>query len=121
MTDYAYFMVAPRTSAVRVFGKSMHTLAVGWIASIAWLWIAEIQQHLLRQGVTPPGYAVDTLILGLIPAALFSLVGRTINRWAGAAPDARMQRREWIHAVLWAVVPTALLLGTVWVMIQESR
>ena len=29
MTDYSYFMVAaPRTSAVRVFGKSMHTFAL---------------------------------------------------------------------------------------------
>ena len=54
MTDYSYFMVAaPRTSAVRVFGKSMHTLAAGWILSVAWLWIAEIQQHLLREGVAP--------------------------------------------------------------------
>jgi hypothetical protein len=121
MTDYLYFMVAPRTSAVRVFGKSMHTFAAGWILSVAWLWIAEIQQYLLREGVAPPGYALNTLILGLIPAALIALVGKSINRWAGAAPDEAMQRREWVHAVMWAVVPTALLLVTVWVMIQESR
>lgn len=122
MTDYPYFMVAaPRTSAVRVFGKSMHTLAAGWIISVAWLWIAEIQQHLLRQGVAPPGYALNTLVLGLIPAAFIALVGRTINRWAGSAPDDAMQRREWVHAFLWSVVPTGLLLATVWVMIQESR
>jgi len=121
MTDYAYFMVEPRTSAVRVFGKSMHTFAIGWIASVAWLWIAEIQQHVLRQGVAPPSYALNTLILGLIPAGLIALVGKAINRWAGPAPSDAMQRREWIHAVLWSVVPTAMLLVTVWVMIQESR
>jgi len=122
MTHYAYLMVAaPRTSAVRVFGKSMHTLAAGWIISVAWLWIAEVQQHLLRQGVAPPGYALNTLVLGLIPAALIALTGRMINRWAGPAPDNSMQRREWWHAFLWSVVPTALLLATVWVMIQESR
>ena len=122
MTDYSYFMVAaPRTSAVRVFGKSMHTFAAGWIISVAWLWIAEIQQHLLREGVAPPGYALSTLFVGLIPAALIALVGKTINRWAGPAPDDGMQRREWWHAVLWSVVPTALLLVTVWVMIQETR
>ena len=122
MTDYSYFMVAaPRTSAVRVFGKSMHTFAIGWIVSVAWLWVAEIQQHLLRQGVAPPGYALNTLILGLIPAALIALVGKTINRWAGPAPSGSMERREWWHAFLWSVVPTALLLVTVWVMIQEAR
>ena len=122
MTHYAYLMVAaPRTSAVRVFGKSMHTFAAGWIISVAWLWIAEIQQHQLRQGVAPPGYALSTLVLGLIPAALIALLGRTINRWAGPAPDNSRQRREWWHAFMWSVVPTALLLATVWVMIQESR
>src|SRR5215831_15257463 len=122
MTDYSYFMVAaPRTSAVRVFGKSMHTFAIGWIVSVAWLWVAEIQQHLLRQGVAPPGYALNTLILGLIPAALIALVGKTINRWTGPAPNGSMERREWWHAFLWSVVPTALLLVTVWVMIQEAR
>ena len=121
VTDYSYFMGSPRTSAVRVFGKSMHTFAIGWIASVVWLWIAAIQQHLLRQGVAPPGYAVSTLVLGLIPAAGIALVGRTINRWAGPAPTGALQRREWIAASLWSVVPTALLLVTVWVMIQESR
>ena len=122
MTHYSYVMVAaPRTSAVRVFGKSMHTFAAGWIVSVAWLWIAEIQQYLLRQGVAPPGYALDTLFLGLMPAALIALVGLIINRWAGPAPDNAMQRREWWHAIWWSVVPTAILLVTVWVMIQESR
>ena len=122
MTDYSYFMVAaPRTSAVRVFGKSMHTFAIGWIASVAWLWIAEVQQHLLREGVAPPGYALSTLILGLIPAAMMAMVGKAINRWAGPAPDLKMERREWWHAIWWSVVPTALMLATVWIMIQESR
>jgi hypothetical protein len=99
----------------------MHTLAAGWIISVAWLWIAEIQQHLLRQGVAPPGYALNTLFFGLIPAAFIALLGRIINRWAGPAPDDAMQRREWWHAFMWSVVPTGLLLATVWVMIQESR
>lgn len=99
----------------------MHTFAAGWIASVAWLWVAEIQQHLIREGVAPPGYALDTLVIGLIPASVIALVGLAINRWAGPAPDGASHRREWWHAVLWAVVPTLLLLITVWVMIQESR
>ena len=50
-----------------------------------------------------------------------AFTGSIINRWAGPAPDSTMQRREWWHAFWWSVVPTALLLATVWVMIQESR
>ena len=106
MTDYSYFMVAaPRTSAVRVFGKSMHTFAIGWIASVAWLWIAEIQQHVLRVGAAPPGYALSTLILGLIPAAMMAMVGKAINRWAGPAPDLKMERLLVLNA---AQVPADL-------------
>jgi hypothetical protein len=99
----------------------MHTFAIGWIASVAWLWIAEIQQHVLREGVAPPSYALSTLILGLIPAATMAMVGKAINRWAGPAPDLKMERREWWHAIWWSVVPTALMLATVWIMIQEAR
>ena len=121
MTDYSYFMIAPRTSAVRVFGKSMHALAAGWLASIVWLWIAQLQQHITRQGEMPPGYELNTLILGVLPAALISLGGILINSWAGPAPDQSLERREWWHAFVWSVVPTALFLATVWVMIQESR
>jgi hypothetical protein len=99
----------------------MHTFAAGWIISVAWLWIAEIQQYLLRQGEAPPRYALGTLFLGLIPAALISLTGKIINRWAGQAPNRSLERREWWGAFLWSVVPTAMLLVTVWVMIQESR
>jgi len=99
----------------------MHAFAAGWLVSVAWLWVAEIQQHLLREGAAPPGYAMSTLFVGLVPAVLIALVGRMINRWAGPAPDRALRRREWWHAFLWSVVPTALLLVTVWVMIQEAR
>jgi hypothetical protein len=112
----------PRPSAFRVFGKSMHAFAVGWIVSVAWLWVASVQQHVLRQGGAPPLYALDMLLFGgLIPAALIAFAGRLINRLAGPAPPPAVHRREWWHAILWSVVPTALLLATVWVMIQESR
>ena len=52
----------------------MHTFAAGWILSVAWLWIAEIQQHLMREGAPPPAYAASTLMIGLIPAATAALV-----------------------------------------------
>jgi hypothetical protein len=114
-------IVSSRTSAVRVFGKSMHTLSGGWVVAVAWLWIAEIQQHVLRQGVPPPSYAMNTMLLGLVPAALIACMGVIINRWTGPAPNGAMQRREWWHAFWWSAVPNVMLLITVWVMIQEAR
>jgi hypothetical protein len=88
---------------------------------VAWLWIAEIQQHMLRQGVAPPRYAVNTIISGLVPALLMAFAGFIINRWTGPAPDGTLQRREWLHAFWWSAVPNLLLLVTVWVMIQEAK
>lgn len=122
MTHYSHVMIAqPSTSAVRVFGKSMHTFSAGWVAAVGWLWIAQVQQHMLREGGPPPGYAIDTVVMGLIPAILIACAGMLINRWTGPAPDATMQRREWWHAFLWSLVPNLLLLTTVWIMIQEAR
>src|SRR5258706_14927144 len=97
----------------------MYTLAAGWIISVAWLWIAEIKQHLFRQGVAPPGYAMNTLFFGLIPAACIALLVRIINRWAGPAPDDAMQRRVWWHAFLKSVVLTGLLLAIVRQLIHD--
>jgi hypothetical protein len=114
-------IASSRTSAVRVFGKSMHTLSGGWVVAVAWLWIAEIQQHVLRQGVPPPSYAMNTMLLGLVPAALIACTGVIINRWTGPAPNGALQRREWWHAFWWSAVPNVMLLITVWVMIQEAR
>jgi hypothetical protein len=115
-------MIAPsRPSAVRVFGKSMHTFSGGWIVAVAWFWSAEVQQFILRQGVPPPQYAIGTMVNGLLPAAVMALAGMAIGRWAGPAPDALSQRREWWHAFWWSAVPNALLLITVWVMIQEGK
>ena len=110
-----------RPSAVRVFGKSLHTLSAGWVVAVAWLWIAEVQQHLLRHGVAPPNYAAATMINGLLPAALLAVAAVVFNRWTGPAPDSTLQRREWWHAFWWSFVPNALLFVTVWVMIQEAK
>jgi hypothetical protein len=106
-------------SGVRVFGKSMHVLAAGWLLSVGWLWIATVQQHIDRQGSAPDRYAIETLIGGVFPAAMIWLVGIVIERWAGRAPNKWLQRREWIHAFWWSAVPNALLLFTVWVMLQD--
>jgi hypothetical protein len=111
----------PRTSHVRVFGKSMFTLSAGWFAAIAWLWIAEIQQHVLRHGEPPAEYGQATVTGGILPAVLLGLTGFAIGRATGRAPDPRLERSEWWQAFWWSVVPNALLLSAAWVMIQEAR
>jgi hypothetical protein len=108
-------------SAIRVLAKSMHVLAIGWVASVAWLWIASLQQFVSRQGVAPENYALDTVISGLIPAAVIAWTGAAITRRAGHAPNKYLQRREWWQAFWWSAVPNALLFVTVWVMLQEAR
>lgn len=110
-----------RTSHIRVFGKSMYALAAGWIGSVAWLWYAEVQQHVLRQGVPPPHYGLNTLSGGVLPALILGLLGFLIGRKAGAAPTEALEQREWWHAFWWCLVPNLLLVATVWIMIQEAR
>jgi hypothetical protein len=111
----------PSTSGVRVFGKSMHVLAAGWLLSIVWLWISQLQQYVHRDGVAPAGYAAETLAAGIFPAAVVVLGGMAVERWAGSAPTSAMGRREWHHAFWWSIVPNLLLLLAVYVMIQEAK
>jgi hypothetical protein len=108
-------------SAVRVFGKSMYVLAAGWVISVAWLWVATLNQHILRRGAAPDYYALDAMATGLLPAVLMAFAGVVIVRWAGPARHKWVKRREWIHSFWWSFVPNALLFLTVWVMIQEAR
>ena len=99
----------------------MHMFAMGWLVSIGWFWVAQVQQHLLRHGQWPPGYAMSTVAEGLLPSAVMALVGIAVDAWAGRAPTPELTRREWLHAFWWALMPNVLLLFTVWVMIQEGQ
>ena len=112
----------PRTSAIRVLGKSMYVLSVGWFISVGWLWFAGLQQHVLRHYEAPPNYAMSMMMTGgLVPAAFMALCGWLVDRWAGRAPTRSLQIREWIHAFWWSFVPNVMLLVTVRVMILEAR
>ena len=119
---HGHVMIDPNApSGIRVFAKSMHVLAAGWVASVAWLWIATLQQYFVRRGLAPDNYAIDTVVSGLIPAVFIALSGIAIARWAGRAPNKYVHRKEWWHAFWWSFVPNALLFITVWVMLQEAR
>jgi hypothetical protein len=115
MTDFS------QPSSVRIFGKSLHWLAAGWMASVGWLWVAGVRQHLLRQGAMPNDYGASLLVGGALSAIAIEAVAITVVRWTGHAPRPGLERREWQHAFWWSVVPNALLLATVYVMIEASR
>jgi hypothetical protein len=106
-------------SSVRVLGKSMFVLAAGWLGAVGWLWWETLQQHQLRSGAFPELYAADTIAGGIVPALVMAVIGWLFARFAGRAPYAELERREWWHAFWWTLTPNALLLVTVWVMLQE--
>jgi hypothetical protein len=115
MTDFS------EPSSVRVFGKSLHWLAAGWTVAIWWLWLASINQSLLRRGVMPDSYGASILVAGLLSALAIEAVAILFLRWTGRAPRPPLQRREWRIAFWWAAVPNALLFLTVYVMIEATR
>lgn len=104
-------------SGVRVFAKSLHFLAAGWLVSVAWLWIATVQQHRVRWGRMPDDYAIGTLIWAAGSTLAIEITARWLVRWCGTAPERRLEFREWHHAFWWSVVPNLLLLGTAYLMI----
>lgn len=106
-----------RPSAVRVFGKSLHVLAIGWALAVAWLWMAELRQHLQRHDVLPADFAAATLATGILATLALEALAIVFIRWTGAAGTPSVQRREWGHAFWWAVFPNALLLYAAYVMI----
>ena len=113
--------MSKRPSSIRVLAKSLHLLAVGWLASVVWLWTAQVQQHTSRFGVAPDGYAYDTLIEGLLPAMLVELMAIGMDSLIARVGRQGDSRREWQYAVLWTVVPIVLLFCTVYLMIRQGQ
>jgi hypothetical protein len=104
-----------------VFAKSMHLLALGWFLSAGWVWVAGMQQHMLRHGEWPPGYGSRALIQGTLSAVAIEVVALAFVRWAGSAMNRVEERREWHHAFWWALFPNAMLLLTAYLMIQAGK
>lgn len=106
-----------RHSHLRIFGKSMHLLAAGWMLAVVWLWMAGLRQHVRRHDELPADYGVNTIITGAISAVVLELLALLFVRWTGSAATQAVQRREWHHAFWWAAFPNVLLLYTVYILI----
>jgi hypothetical protein len=118
--DLPYGMTNERPSSLRVFAKSLHLLALGWLTGVVWLWIAQIQLSVQRYGIAPEGYGVRTLIEGLLPALLVELMGIGTDALIARAPESGDSRREWRHALLWTLFPNLFLLGMVYLIIASG-
>jgi len=88
--------------------------------SVGWLWFAQLEQSLRRDGVPPPGYAVATIVEGIVPALLIELMAALLAKWMVTAPGTADPRREWHHAFWWTLVPNLMLIGTTYLMILEG-
>ena len=104
-------------SAVRVFGRSLYMLAGGWAASILWLWLVGLRQHVYRFGTTPDDFAVSLLFAGAIPALALALLAHSFGKLTGGAPTALQEKHEWRHAFWWALFPNLFLLATAYLLI----
>jgi hypothetical protein len=109
--------MSERPSALRVFGKSLRVLAIGWALAVTWLWTAEIRQHVRRHDILPPDYALATFATGTLAALVLEGLAVIWTRWTGPAETRSLQRREWHHAFWWALFPNAMLLYAAYVMI----
>lgn len=106
-----------RPSGVRIFAKSVHMMALGWLICVLWLWGAGIRQHVRRYETLPPDYGAAVLVSGVAAGVLLELVAFGMTTWTGRAPGAGLERREWYHAFWWALCPNAMLAATIYVMI----
>jgi hypothetical protein len=104
-------------SSVRVFAKSLHWLAAGWAVSVVLLCVAQIQRGWLLDPAAATDYHVSTLIEGLAPALIVEAMAFFSVAWSGPAPTASLERREWVHAFVWSLLPNVLTLYTVYLMV----
>ena len=105
-------MTPNRPSSIRVLAKSLHLLALGWLVSVLWLWVTQIQLNISRFGSPPEGYALGTLIEGVLPAAVVELMAIGMDTMIARLSGGGSARREWWYTFLWTIVPNALLFGT---------
>jgi hypothetical protein len=118
--DLPYGMTDDRPSGIRVFAKSLHLLALGWMVGVVWLWLGQLQMNIQRLGAAPQGYGTRTLIEGLIPALLVELMAIGTDALIARVSGVGDRRREWLHAFMWTLGPMVFLLATVYLMLSGA-
>jgi hypothetical protein len=105
--EHQAWIVVPSHTLVGVFVKSLHLIAVSWLLTVLFLWVA--LEPAERN-------AFDMVLHAFIPAVLVETTAWGIDRWIGswsrhayARVQARGRAREWRRAVSWTAVPVVLL------------
>lgn len=95
------WIVVSTQSAMGVLVKSLHLLAVAWIAAVTYLWV--VLEPAQRAGAGLFGHAA-------IPAATLTVMAWSLGRWARSlAPHTYAPAHEWGRALSWSAVPILLL------------
>lgn len=108
--------IHPNPSAVRVFGKSLRLIAIGWIVCIVGL-VAEQLRLAQRREVTAD-VGIEMFLMLVVPALLLEWGSAAVAKFGGSTSDPLHSRREWIHACWWALFPVALLFFTLYIMVS---
>ena len=106
----------PFPSSVRVLAKSLHLLAAGWIVSVGIVRVVALRNDARLNGGDPWDAHVAMIVAGIVPALILGASALAIERRAHSAPAAADDRREWVHALWWSVLPIVLLLEAVYLM-----
>ena len=105
-------------SSIRVFGKSLRLIAVGWILCIAALVAEQLRVAYRRDVSADVGF--EMFLMLVIPALVLEWGSAAIAKLGGASPDPLHHRREWIHAMWWALFPIVMLFFTLYIMVSPS-
>ena len=97
--------------------KSFHWLAAGWTVGVVWLCISQIRSGWNLYPLDPTDYHLSTLIEGLAPALIVETMAFFGAAFSGAAPTPSIERREWVYAFVWALLPNIMVLYTVHLMV----
>jgi hypothetical protein len=79
---------------------------------VSLLWLAQLSVGLERQPAVPFQLSLMPFVQLGIGLAIIEGLAIAIGRTAGPAPDARLERREWMVAFWWSVGPNLFLVGT---------
>ena len=103
------YVALTHPSFVRVFAKSLHLLAIGWVLSVAYMWVS------LRETGGSSAIDVRTVVFAAAPLFFVEALAWWTNAWPVRAP----RNGEWGQAFLWSIVPFLMLFGTCFLILNS--